>query len=1247
MSTSADSLGPKEHELFTQALECPSPEQRAAFLDQACAGDTALRARLETLLQRFDKLDTFLEKPAVAPEHRPTRSRSGSGTESLAEKPGDRIGRYKLIEKLGEGGCGVVYMAEQEEPVRRQVALKIIKLGMDTQSVIARFEAERQALALMDHPNIAKVFDAGATEAPLPGSAGFQPAVSPISNRQTSDKPQPQENADALQAGGSPVAQNAGQPYPLSAGRPYFVMELVRGPKITDYCDQQNLSTSQRLDLFVQVCQAIQHAHQKGVIHRDIKPSNVLVTITDGKPVPKVIDFGIAKATTGQPLTDRTVHTALEQFIGTPAYMSPEQAELSSVDIDTRSDIYSLGVLLYELLTGKPPFDSKELLEAGFDAMRRTIREQEPPTPSARLRQTSGASRSTPPAINYQLSTDLDWIVMKCLEKDRSRRYETANGLARDIQRHLNNEPVVARPASALYRLQKTIRRNKLLFAATGAVFLSLVLGLGLSTWLFLRERASRREQERLRLKAQEAQASEAAAGAKAQTEAAKSQQVAQFLRDTLTGVGPSKAAGRDATMLKEILDRTAERVGKDLTNQPEVEIELRITLAATYDELGLFGPMQEMAQRSLALARARFGETNAVTAYALQQLGEAQFQLGNYEDAENTFRQVVKLRRDLLGTEHRDLALSEDALADALRFRGKLAEAEELHREALAILRKALGNGHKDVGGALANLTDLLREEGKLAEADSTGREAVTLLRKSGHQLELAGALYNLAIVVKAEGHESEAEAMDREALDIRRKLLDPQHPSIAESLNALSIHLAERGDGAGAESAAREALAIRRKALGSEHALVAHTLYVLGGALKLQDKLVEAEEAFREAVALGRKALGNEDQHVAWFLSDVAQVLKRQGKLAEAEQAQREAVAIARKAGSEHPYTAQALNSLAVILAEQAKFAEAESAAREAVAIFEKVHGTDHPNLAYALSTLSWTLQNQMKLAEAETLAVRALEMRRKLLGNEHPQLAVSLNRLAGILTDEGKLPEGEALYREALEVARKRGPEGSAVRVYLTGLAVNLRYQGRPAEAETLARQALALDQKALGQAHPGVLPGVNALAAVLQDQAKLAEADQLYRDQLPAIVSQLGEDSLALASALAQWAEILVAQGRGTEAEPLARQCLEIFEHKVPSDFVTASARTTLGAALLDQKRYSESEPLLLSGYREIFDNPAQTRPAGRLRLERTVQSLVQLYLATSRPDQAAEWKQKLQEFEQVRPSLGPQPAKPPP
>ncbi|HEY7154963.1 MAG TPA: serine/threonine-protein kinase, partial [Gemmataceae bacterium] len=428
-----------ERSIFIEALEKANAVERAAYLNAICGEDDAMRRRVEKLLAAHEAAGGILDLPAVPEE-------ATGAYQSLTEGPGTVIGPYKLLQMIGEGGFGVVYMAEQLEPVRRMVALKIIKPGMDTALVIARFETERQALALMDHPHIAKILDAGTTE----------------------------------------------------SGRPYFVMELIKGIPITEFCDKNHMPAEARLKLFLDVCHAIQHAHHKGIIHRDIKPSNVMVTLHDGVPVVKVIDFGVAKAT-GQKLTEKTLFTAYGQMIGTPTYMSPEQAEMSGLDIDTRSDVYSLGVLLYELLTGTTPLEGKRLREAGYAEMQRLIREEEPPRPSTRLSSLgdsatvlAGNRGTDPRQLARLLAGELDWIVMKALEKDRNRRYDTPAGFAEDVGRYLRREPILARPPSRAFRLRKFAQRNRAAVLTTAAVALALLAGATVATWQAVRAEAAR-----------------------------------------------------------------------------------------------------------------------------------------------------------------------------------------------------------------------------------------------------------------------------------------------------------------------------------------------------------------------------------------------------------------------------------------------------------------------------------------------------------------------------------------------------------------------------------------------------------------------------------------------------------------------------------------------------------------------------------------------------------------------------------
>jgi len=739
----------REVEIFEAALELPSGE-REAFLAHATADNEELLQRIQALLHAAEKPTEFLPPtPSKLLPSRPT-----------IEQPGDRIGRYKLLEQIGEGGCGMVFMAAQEEPIRRKVALKVIKLGMDTRQVIARFEAERQALALMDHPNIAKVYDAGAT----------------------------------------------------ATGRPFFVMELVRGLRITDYCNEKKLPTRKRLELFVQVCQAVQHAHQKGIIHRDLKPSNILVTVNDGVAVPKVIDFGIAKATSGERLTDKTIFTAFHQFMGTPAYMSPEQAELTSVDIDTRSDIYTLGVLLYELLTGKTPFDPSELLQAGLDEMRRTLREKEPARPSTLL-STLSADQLTATARHQGLEApklinlvrgDLDWIVLKCLEKDRARRYETANALLMDIQRHLGNEPVTARPRSRLYEFQKTVRRHKVGFAATAAVILTLFFGLGIVTWSLVKERQARQ---------------------RANTEAAKSAQIARVLEDMLRGIDPKSAQERDTTLLQEVLSQTVGQVSRDLTNQPPVEAHLKNTIGNIYAALGDYQNAELMARSALALRQSDPAGQPADLAESHFDLAHHLWRQGKLAEAEQVASGGLTLATNSLGKKDPLIAKSLAQLGVIVQDQGRLADAEDLFRESLAMRRQLLGNKHPTVAQTLNSLSGVLALEGKQGEAEKINREALRVFGWSNTPLF---------------GWSTRQDSSDDDSIYSR----------------GLEFH--DKGNLPEAEACFRQAVTIRRK---NKHDLDV-AISALANTLRRQQKFSEAEPLFRECVAMRETNCPN-----AWY--------------------------------------------------------------------------------------------------------------------------------------------------------------------------------------------------------------------------------------------------------------------------------------------------------------------------------------------------------------------------------------------
>ncbi|MBW7906592.1 MAG: serine/threonine-protein kinase [Phycisphaerae bacterium] len=1000
-------------DVFNDALELPAGE-RGAFLDRVCAGNEGLRRKVEDLLAIFEDAPRFMAAPTASAGGGEAAS-AGAGA-AVSEGPGSIIGRYKLLQLIGEGGFGSVFMAQQESPVQRRVALKIIKLGMDTRQVIARFEAERQALALMEHPNIARVFDAGATE----------------------------------------------------AGRPYFVMELVRGEPLTDYCDRNQLSIDERLRLFAQVCQAVQHAHQKGVIHRDLKPSNVLVTSTDGQAIPKVIDFGIAKATSAR-LTEKTVFTEHRQLIGTPEYMSPEQAEMTSSDIDTRSDVYSLGVLLYELLTGALPFDARRLRSAAFAEIQRIIREEEPPTPSLRLSRLDAlpsvaARRQIDPArLLRRVRGDLDWIVMKCLDKDRTRRYGTADALAQDILRHERGEPILAAPPSSAYRLRKFVRRHKVGVLAGAMIALLLVLAVaGTTTGMLwaLREKSraddAAKAESVARREAQQhaAQAAEAAdlaqrearrageAEAAARQRAAELDQVASFqasqlseldpalmgvrIRDAVVGQGRVLLAGRSATEAE--LDAA----------QREVE---RVLAGVSFTDVSLEALDASVLSRALEAIDQQFPDQPLLRARLLQATSDTLRELGLGDRAVAPQAEALDIRRRALGDGHPDTLASVNREGMLLQAQGKLREAEQRYREALDAGRREAGAEHPEVISALNNLGQVLVHQGRLAEAEPVCREALEQARRFlGEDHEgTYSAQGNLGLALNNLGRLSEAEECYRAALETKRRVLGDGHRSTLLSLSNLAVVLRERGRFDEAEPYFRETLEARRRLLGDNHPDTVTSINNLGGLLQYQGKLDEAEPFCRETLEQTRRLLGQD-----------------------------------------HPYTLIATNNMGLLLRTQGRLDEAEPFCREAVERMRRVLGDDHQNTIIAITNLGALLTTRGEPAAAEPLVREALDRQRRLLGEDKLATLDSMSNLGVVLRLQGKLEEAARLGAEAVERGRSVLRGHYVLGVFLTHYGRTLTAAGRHGDSQAALLEAHETLSRALGAAHRQTRDAARALA-----------------------------------------------------------------------------------------------------------------------------------------------------------------------
>jgi eukaryotic-like serine/threonine-protein kinase len=737
----------------------------------------------------------------------------------------NEIGPYKILGLLGEGGMGVVYLAEQFSPIRRRVALKVLKAGMDSRQVVARFESERQALAVMDHPNISKVLDSGVTE----------------------------------------------------DGRPFFVMELVHGTPITDYADTHRLTTTERLRLFLNVCRAVQHAHQKGVIHRDLKPSNVLVAVQDSGTAVKVIDFGIAKAV-GLGFTERTLVTRAGQILGTPEYMSPEQAEMSGLDVDTRTDIYSLGVMLYELIVGVLPFD----LTAKPDyVISYTLREQEAPRPSTRLTgmgdslsAVASHRRTTPESLRRELRGDLDWIILKAMDKDRTRRYETANGLALDIERHLNDEPVLARPPSTHDRVIKFVRRNRTAVIAAAITTVAILAGSAAATAGFVQ---ARQQQER------------------AEVEAATAQTVSDFMVDLFRVSDPSEARGNTITA-REVLDRGRERLPSELADQPLVQARLLRNIGRVYRNLGLYGDAAHLLEQAVTAGERAPRANPRELSLTLEELGVLYRHQGRNTEAEAALSRAVELSRRAGEPATPAFASVITSLAGVYHDLGRHADAEPLLREALSIRERVLGSVHPDVGLTLGMIGVVLLSQRRADEAEPYLRRALAITENEfgpdhlyvGQELVNMGAMY--AILERLD----DAEEAYVRALRVLEPRLGGEHPTVARVLNNLGEVYWRRGDYAAAEAQLLHTLEVKDRALGPDHASVASSLKVLAHVYRDQGRYAEAEPRYVRAIAIYDAVLGEPDAAMREALEGYAELLRLTDRTAEAADLERRAQAI-----------------------------------------------------------------------------------------------------------------------------------------------------------------------------------------------------------------------------------------------------------------------------------------------------------------------------------------------------------------
>jgi eukaryotic-like serine/threonine-protein kinase len=822
-----------------------------------------------------------------------------------------QIGPYRLLRLLGEGGMGEVWLAEQKTPIHRNVALKLIKVGMDTKAVVARFESERQALALMDHPNIAQVYDGGATP----------------------------------------------------EGRPYFVMEHVPGLSITEYCDKHRLTMRERLELFKQVCDGVQHAHLKAIIHRDLKPSNVLVAEVNGKPLPKIIDFGLVKAM-GQRLTDKTMFTELGVPIGTPEYMSPEQADLREQNIDTRTDVYSLGVILYELLVGGRPFEVKALRAAGLEAILRIIREEDPPKPSTKVRSMGDASTTTaenrreePRSFARHLQGELDWITMKALDKDRSRRYSTAAEFAADVDRYLRHEAVVAGPATTGYRIRKYAARHGLALG-TAAVFLLLLAGFTVAQAV---------EIHRVRIERD-----------RANRERDRANRVSDFMVGIFQTSDPSEAKGNKVTA-REVLDKASAQIDASLANDPDLRSQMMHLMAFVYYNLGIYSRAQSLAEKSFDIRRQTFGPGDARTIDSAITLADAVDSQGHYSDAEKLDRDTLAIAQRSLGPDHQDTLTLMSNLAVLYNLEGRFAEAEKLNRETLVVRQRVFGPEHHDTIQTMINIASNVDDEGRFHEAEEMDRKTLEISRRvlGDSDPNTLLLMNNLANTLGQQGRPVEAEKLMRETIDIEKRVLGPEHQETLRSMGNLADELEEEHRFADAEKLDRHVIDIQARVMGPDHPETLRCESDLAEVIFQEGRYSDAEKFGRQIYDADRRALAPDNRETLRIMGILASTFEHERKFADAEKLDRALVDAERRvAGPNDSETLRFASNLGLVFLEEGRYADAEKEYSQLYDASRKALGEDNPATTLSAYNLACAVTHQGRKSEALDLLQAAVD-------------------------------------------------------------------------------------------------------------------------------------------------------------------------------------------------------------------------------------------------------------------------------